>query len=105
MEDIQTVLEEFKTELKNIYGSRLKQVILYGSWARGEATEESDIDLLVVLKGKVQPGREIDRIIDVITDLNLKYGVLLSVYPISERKYNHVNSPLLLTVKKEGVLA
>ncbi len=102
---IKKILKEFKRELKKVYGKRLKNVILYGSWARDDATEDSDIDLLIVIKGKVVQGREIDRIIDTITDINLKYGVLLSVYPISEENYSIINSPLLINVRREGVPA
>ena len=46
------VLEEFKREIKKLYGKRLRDIILYGSWARGDATEDSDIDVLVILEGK-----------------------------------------------------
>lgn len=99
------VLREFKTETEKLYGKRLKSVILYGSWARGEATEKSDIDLLVVLEGEVIPGKEIDRMIDIITETNLKYGVLISVYPVSEKDYFTMNSPLLINVRREGVPA
>lgn len=101
--ETEKVLNEFKRRLAKIYGPRLKEVILYGSYARGEATEGSDIDLLIVLEGEVVPGREIDRIIDVVTEVNLRYGVLLSVYPISEREYKEINSPLLKAVRREGV--
>jgi len=73
-----------REEGQKIYGKRLKSIILYGSWTRGDATDESDIDVLVVLEGRVIPGEEIDRMIDIITGMNLKYGVLLSVYPVSE---------------------
>jgi predicted nucleotidyltransferase len=81
------VLDEFRTEVEKLYGRKLKDIILYGSWARGNATKESDIDLILVLEGKVLPGKEIDRMIDVIADINLKYGALLSVYPVSEKVY------------------
>ena len=60
---------------------------------------------MVVLRGEVAPGREIDRMIDVITDVNLKYGVLLAVVPVSEEKFLRVNSPLLLNVRREGIPA
>jgi len=50
------ILREFRKAVAKLYGRRLKNVILYGSWARGEATEDSDIDLLVVLRGRVAPG-------------------------------------------------
>ncbi|MFQ6051735.1 MAG: nucleotidyltransferase family protein [Candidatus Hydrothermarchaeota archaeon] len=97
------ILTEFRTEIEKLYGKRLKNIILYSSWARGEATEESDIDLLIVLEGKVVPGKEIDRMIDIITEINLKYGVLISIYPVSEEDYHRVNSPLLINVRKEGL--
>ncbi|MHA1209309.1 MAG: nucleotidyltransferase domain-containing protein [Candidatus Freyarchaeota archaeon] len=103
--EIKEVLEEFKKEIEKLYGKRLKRVILYGSYARGDATEDSDIDLLVVLEGNITPGEEIDRMIDIITEINLKYGVLISVYPVSEEDYINVNSPLLLNVRREGIPA
>jgi predicted nucleotidyltransferase len=104
MDKINQLLKEFRTGIEKLYGQRLKNIVLYGSWARGEATEDSDIDLVIVLKGDVQPGSEIDRMIDIITDINLKYGVLISVYPVAERDYLTLKSPLLMNARKEGVL-
>jgi predicted nucleotidyltransferase len=103
--NIKPVIEEFKKEIKKIYGNQLDKIILYGSWANGTATNDSDIDLMVVLKGKISPGREIDRMIDCITDLNLKYDTLLSVVPVSDVIYESFNSPLMLNVRKEGIAA
>lgn len=102
---ISELLEEFKKEIEKLYRTRLKDIILYGSWARGDATKDSDIDVLIVLEGKVNPGKEIDRMIDIITELNFKYGELISVYPVSEEDYSTINSPLLINVRKEGVTA
>lgn len=102
---IKEILKEFREEIEKLYGKRLKSIILYGSWARGDATEESDIDVLIVLKGEIIPGKEIDRMIDIITEINLKYGVLISVYPVSEENYSTINSPLLINVRREGVPA
>ncbi len=102
---IKETLKKLKIEIEKLYGKRFKNIILYGSWARGEATEESDIDVVIILEGKVIPGREIDRMIDIITDINLEYGVLISVYPVSEDDYSRINSPLLINVRKEGVTA
>ncbi len=102
---IKNILTEFKAEIKSIYGKKLKKVILYGSWARGEATKESDIDLVVIFKDKIIPGKEIDRMNDIITDINLKYDTLISVYPVSDKDYTTINSPLLLNVRKEGIAA
>jgi len=81
---IKQILKDFKNRLRILYNKKLKTIILYGSFARGEATENSDIDLAIILTGKVTPGKEIDRMIDIITEINLKYNVLVSVYPTSE---------------------
>ena len=104
--DIEPILKEFKLKTAELYGARLKKIVLYGSYARGQANDEhSDIDLAVVLAGTVEPCKEIDRMIDIITDINLDYDVLLSVYPVSENDYRSVNSPLLLNVRREGIPA
>ena len=100
---IKAVLKEFREEIEKLYGKRLKDIILYGSWARGEGNVDSDIDLVIILEGKVTPGKEIDRMIHIITEINLKYNVLLSVYPVSEKEYSTINSPLLINVRREGV--
>lgn len=102
---IKEILNEFRTEVEKLYGKKLKNIILYGSWARGDATYESDIDLLIVLEGKVTPGKEIDKMINIITEINLKHGMLISVFPISEEDYSTVNSPLLINVRREGITA
>ncbi len=99
------IIDEFVQSLRSLYGDRLGRVVVCGSCARNEATAESDIDLAVVLAGEVVPGKEIDRMIDIITDVNLEHNVLLSVYPVSEENYLHRNSPLLINIRREGVPA
>lgn len=96
------ILKEFRKGLEKLYGNRLKNIILYGSWARGQATENSDIDLAVILEGEVDPCREIDVMIDLITDVNLDFETLLSVFPLSVTDFKQLNSPLLLNLRKEG---
>lgn len=101
--NIENILHELKQELKRIYKNKLVSLILYGSYARGEAGKDSDIDVVVVLKGDVVPGREIDYMLDTITDLGLKYNTLISIYPVSEDYMQSVKSPLLLNIHAEGI--
>jgi len=103
--ELRAVLAELNQALRRLYGPRLKQVILYGSWARGDATDDSDIDIAVVLEGDVSPTLEIDRTAGLVFNLNLKYGVLVSVYPVAESDYRDVSSPLLLNLRREGIPA
>ena len=101
--DIESVLSELKERLARFYKGRFVSVILYGSYVRAEANENSDIDVAVVLKGKVSPGKEIDRMLDVITELSLKYNTLIAVYPVSENAFYTRQSPIILNVRAEDV--
>jgi len=105
MKDITPALRSFKAGIRRIYGKRLKQVLLFGSWARKDARDDSDVDIAVVLGGAVRSGREIDRMIDLVTRINLEHGVLLAVYPLSESDLRSLQSPLLMNIRKEGVAA
>jgi predicted nucleotidyltransferase len=69
---LSTILNELRVALESIYRERLKQVILYGSQARGDAQLGSDIDVLIVLDGEVSPGEEIHRTGVVVSQLSLK---------------------------------
>jgi len=102
--EVEHILKEFKRKISELYGQRLRKVVLYGSYARGQANDEhSDIDLAVVLAGVVDPCEEIDRMADIFTDLNLEHNVLIAVYPVSESNFEKVESPLLINVRKEGI--
>lgn len=101
--DIRAVLRGVKQSLERLYKERLVSVILYGSYARGEAVKDSNIDVVVVLKGGVRAGREIDYMLDAVTDLNLKYNTLISICPVSENAFETVKSPLILNVRQEGI--
>ena len=100
---IQKITAELKQKLAELYGDSLKQMIVYGSYARGQQTANSDIDIAVVLDKEISKTVEISRMIDVITDLNLEYSVLISVYPVSSGDYESINSPLMMNLRREGV--
>ena len=60
-QEVTEILAELRRERQSLYGERLEHIVLFGSQARGDAEPDSDIDVLVVLKGAVEPGVEIDR--------------------------------------------
>jgi predicted nucleotidyltransferase len=55
IENIEKVLQERKEELRRIYGKKFLKLILYGSYARAEAWDGYDIDMVVLLDGEVSP--------------------------------------------------
>ncbi len=98
------LLNDLRLRLDQRYGDRLVQLVLFGSQARGEATLDSDVDVLVVLRGAVpHPGLEIDRMMDIVYDLTLQYEQTLSVLPVSEKDFLTRQSPLLMNIRREGL--
>ncbi|MCB9357497.1 MAG: nucleotidyltransferase domain-containing protein [Calditrichaeota bacterium] len=102
-EALKPILAELKQRLTDLYGERLSQLILFGSQARGDATEDSDVDVLVVLEGEKETREEHERRLDIICDMNIKYGLLVVPHIMSAERYRTRNSPLILNVRHEGV--
>ena len=90
---LQIILHKVKQSLSKFYQDQLEKIILYGSQARGDATEYSDIDILVVLKSTINPYDEIDKTSEIIADLCLEYDVVISRHFISFEKFNNQNTP------------
>ena len=99
------ILSEIRCRFEAIYGERLTKLVLFGSHARGEAEVGSDIDVMVVLKGPVNPSEEIKRTSAAKAALSLKHNVSISCTFMSEERYNTEKSPLLLNVRREGIAA
>ena len=85
------------------YQENLEGLILYGSQARGDARESSDIDVLVVLRKTFNYREEIDRTSQFIADLSLEYNTVISRAFISAQRFQEENSPFLLNIRREGV--
>ena len=100
---LQHVTTELRASLVELYGARLSDLVLFGSQARGDAAAGSDIDILVVLKGTVNAGKEIERTGGITSSLSLRHDVVISSTFVSEDRYQTEKSPLLLNIRREGV--
>ena len=100
---LRNVLREFHDGLRTIYGPRLAALVLFGSQARGDAFPDSDIDVMVVLSGPVNPLKEASRISPFRGDLCLRHNVVITCVYVSADKAEAAASPLLQNVRAEGV--
>ena len=98
-------IEEFVRRALEGYGDRVESIILFGSVARGEGKEDSDVDILVIWKGDKLEGWDI--LEDIAMDILLEYRQLISIKIIYTHEYLgmvNVGSSFIQNIKKEGVV-
>ncbi len=103
---LKELLYELETELKKIFGGKLKKVIMYGSYARGGSDEGSDLDIMVLVDmDEEEIKRNRDRVLDLTVDLTTRYGIVLSIIENNhDYFYDWVEVlPFFANVEKEGV--
>ncbi|RLD73391.1 MAG: nucleotidyltransferase domain-containing protein [Bacteroidetes bacterium] len=101
-ETIKPILLKFKKELKELYGDNMLQIILFGSYARGDIHSESDIDLLLILNKMKSPYHENVFMNELLADFNLEFEKYFSVITTTLPKFNNMKNPLYENVKNEG---
>ena len=92
-------------ELADIYGDALERVVLYGSYARGDETEESDVDIALILKDD-EDSRMHDEMTDLVVDYELESNTVLSVITIEKSNYMEWRKvlPFYKNLDKEGII-
>jgi predicted nucleotidyltransferase len=106
-EELKTITDELIGNIRPVFGDRLKKVILYGSYARGDYDEESDIDVMLMLNEDETALKEYShKITDIVVELDLKYDVVLSTILQSEKKFIKYQDamPFYSNVVNEGVV-
>jgi uncharacterized protein len=97
------VLEALRQGLAQVLGLQLAQVVLYGSQARGEARPDSDVDVLVVVKGNVNYPELMERTSKIVADVSLQYDVVVSRAFASQMQYESAQNPFFVNVRREGI--
>ena len=106
-EKVLELLSRIQEELCKLFGDKLIDIILYGSYARLENTKDSDIDIMVLVDEKNNLLRQYeDHITDIMVDLSLEYDMVVSIISESYEVYKNYSDilPFFNNVKKEGVI-
>ena len=101
------LLKNYTEGIQRIYGKSLDAVILYGSYARGDYTPDSDIDIMILVDLSVE---EMDAYSDALSELGFKYNVQHDIWmmPVvkNQQHFYHwaASYPFYSNVQKEGVV-
>jgi hypothetical protein len=112
--DVKAALADFQRRLLVLFPGEIRALILYGSHARGEATPDSDVDVMVVVSwsdpeqpqgyylGRVSDPRWV-QIIDAAVDAMIAYGPFISALVVGESLFKS-NLPLVQSARREGTV-
>jgi type I restriction enzyme S subunit len=103
--EVAQILQELKAGLQTLYGERLRDVYLFGSYARGEEREGSDLDVLIVLDRVADRFGDIEKTGYLVSDLSLEHGVTISRAFVSEGDWLLRQSPFLINVRGDAIPA
>lgn len=101
-----TILSDVKEEVLKLFGDKLEQLILYGSYARDEQDPESDIDIMILVDESDGTLRKFNyKIADIMTDLSLKYDTFISLTEETYHRYNEYLDvlPFFQNIYNEGI--
>lgn len=106
MNDRLTILRDLKGHLQNEFSVSVKDIILFGSQATGNANENSDYDVLIVLN-QTYNARDENKIYDLCYDIDLKYNIIIDAHLISQQELNTMRGkqPIFTNAIQNGLYA
>ena len=106
-ENVSGIIYKFSQEVKRILGGKLTKVIVYGSYARGDYQNHSDIDIMILVKMSDEEIRSVKNdIYDLAFDVEMSTGLELSPVIKNEEQYEYwVDTlPFYRNIRDEGIV-
>ncbi len=103
---LQELMQQYVSGVCGIYGSHLRQIILYGSYARGDYDSDSDVDIMILLDlSEMDIKKFRHRLSDLTFDFNMEYDVDIKPIAKSEAHYKKwiANYPFYANINRDGV--
>ena len=104
--DLNNIIDVIKRAYKDVYGEDIIRILLYGSYARGDNRDDSDVDIVAIVRGDRKSLHErLRKIWDVSSDLELEYGTIISPTVIPEDEFERFKEdlPYYRNILEEGV--
>ena len=101
---INDLIKKFTNEIMDKYKNKIHKIILFGSYARGDYKDNSDVDLLIVWQENRNCGAE--KIEDIAYEYLLEKGVYFSIKVLTIKQYNDLRykgSPFIKNIEEEGL--
>jgi predicted nucleotidyltransferase len=98
------ILQELKRSLESLLGHQLINMVLFGSMARGDYHDESDVDVAVIVRGLTRKLKS--QILDEVARLELEHHMPVSVLVLSDEEFNHLKKRerrIALDIEREGI--
>ena len=98
-------LYKMSCDIAAIHEGKISSIVLYGSYAKGTESEESNVDIALFLKEE-QTEKQYDILTDVTVDYELDLGITLSIVPIKQVEFTEWKSsiPFFKNIEKEGIV-
>jgi uncharacterized protein len=99
------ILVELRERLRAVLGDRLQRMILFGSMARGDHTDQSDMDVAIIIRGLTRQMK--DQVLDIVAEIELQHLTPVSAIVFSEEEFNHLKQRerrIALDIEREGIL-
>lgn len=104
--DLKTILKKISEIYYAVYGEDIVKIVLYGSYARGDYQNNSDIDIVAIVRGERRDLQErLKKVWDISSELEIEYETIVSptVIPFEEYEKYKEDMPYYRNIQKEGV--